>query len=52
MEMMQAKENKGYDLSKAIPFYFEGLNVLEQVDIKELRVIITSLLEVAIKRLK
>jgi len=45
MEMMQAKENQGYDLSEAIPYYFEGMRLLESGEIKELRAVTASLLE-------
>ena len=45
MEMMQAQENKGYDLSKAIPFYSEGLKLLKNDDVVGLRSITPSLLE-------
>ncbi len=45
MEMMQARENKGYDLSKAIPFYSEGMRLLKNDDIVGLRALTISLLE-------
>ena len=45
MEMMQAQENKGYDLSKAIPFFSEGICLLKNEDIVGLRTVTTSLLE-------
>ena len=37
MELMQAHENKGYDVSGVIPFYHEGMKLLEEGNIMELR---------------
>lgn len=45
MELMQAHENKGYDLSGAIPYYYEGIKLLKEGNIMELRAVTVSLLE-------
>ncbi|MDO9546722.1 MAG: ADP-ribosylglycohydrolase family protein [Pelolinea sp.] len=45
MEMIQAQENKGYDLSKAVPFYEKGMRLLRSDDLAGLRAVTTEMLE-------
>lgn len=45
MEMIQAQENKGYDLSKGIPYYERGLSLLGKDDLVELRALTAEMLE-------
>ena len=45
MEMIQAQENKGYDLSKAVPYYEKGLDLLRKDDLSELRALTAEMLE-------
>ncbi len=45
LEMMQAQENKGYDLSKALPLYTEGMQLLDKGDLANLRACTTRVLD-------
>ena len=45
MEMAQAQENKGYDLSEAVAFYKEGMQLLKEDNIVGLRAVTSEMLE-------